>query len=299
MNEYVNDVQLDNRQFQRDGFVPVRALLTPQAVAGLRDFLAQQAGEQRDTDGARLLSRKEIGGDFARYTNSLDLGHELVRRVYEAGPFRALFAGLGDGRWLLTGGFGFALAPGNQGLMWHFAFRTFSAINGDDMAHTLWIPLDEIDPARQAGGMAMASATVYSGREETKLLVQTCKHLDDQAFVKETLGRMANFRAARDSILEKNGIEDAFTPGDALLFDRYAFHRSVQLRPGPMPVRRALAFRIVSANATYNPALYEAQVRFFTTIAGVPAQQEPLGAHLTDIEAGTAVSESRYPKRLF
>jgi hypothetical protein len=299
MKQYVNDIQLDNPKFERDGYLPIRGLLTPEAVAGLREFLAQQAGEQSNTDGARVLSRKEIGGDFARYTNALDLDHELIRRVYEAPAFRALFARLGDGKWLLTAGFGFALAPGNQGLMWHFAFRTFSAIQPDDPAHTLWIPLDEIDPARQGGGMVMASSTVYSGREETKLLVQTCKHADDQAFVKDTLSRIPNFRAARDAILEKNGNEDPYTPGDALLFDRYTFHRSVPLRPGPISVRRALALRIISANATFNPALYEAQVRFFTGAAGVPAQSEPLGARLTDIEAGTRVSESRYPRRLY
>jgi hypothetical protein len=191
------------------------------------------------------------------------------------------------------------MVPGNEGLQWHFAFRTFSAIKPDDMAYTLWMPLDEIDPARQAGGMAYASATVYSGREETKLLVQACRHVDDQAFIKETLGRIANFRALRDTVLEKNRVEDAFAPGDALLFDRYTFHRSVPLRPGPIPARRAVAFRIVDANATFNPALFEAQVRLFTHMAGVPAQQEPLGTRLTDIEPGMAVSESRYPKRLF
>ena len=145
----------------------------------------------------------------------------------------------------------------------------------------------------------MASATVYSGREETKLLVQTCRHLDDHAFVRDTLGRLATFRATRDCILEKNRIEDAFAPGDALLFDRYTFHRTVPLRAGPMSMRRALAFRVVSANATFNPAQFEAQVRFFTAIAGVPAQQDPLGTRLTDIEPGATVSESRYPKRLF
>jgi hypothetical protein len=299
MNEYVNDVQLDHERLRRDGYIPLRGLLSPQGVAGLRDFLAHQNKEQTDADRARLLSRKEIGGDFVRYTNSLDLEHEHLRKVYEARAFRALFAGIDDGHWLLTAGFGFELAPGNEGIMWHFGFRTFSAINGDDMAYNLWIPLDEVDPARQAGGMAMAPATVYSGREETKLLVATCRLVDDQAFVKETLSRLANFRALRDSILEKNRVDDTFAPGDAILFDRYAFHRSVPLRVGPIPKRRALALRIVNAKATFNPALFEAQVKFFTTIAGVPAQADPLGLRLTDIKAGMSVSESRYPKRLY
>ena len=299
MSMFVHSHELDaaaKERLRRDGFLKLTNLFTPAAVEGLRALLATQLRERID-DGAQM-HRHGGSSQFAGYSNNVDLRGELMEEVRGSPEFRRLCAGIDEGRWLLTQGLGFEIQPGQRGLTWHWGFRSFSFIRPEDQGYTLWIPLDDVDPAGQNGGLPVVPEHVYSGREETKLLARYCMSHEDDALVQHAAANFVGFCALRNGILERELVEHAYAPGDALLFNRFVFHRSAAFLAGPQSRRRAFVVRLLPAEARHDPALFAASQALFDKF-GLHKHEDPVGLRLTDLRAGDPLGDSRFLARLY
>lgn len=301
MMSFVNPLELDkpsSEGLRRDGYLKLTGLFTPAAVEGFRGLLAAQLREQAADRNKDTMARYGAGGQFARYSNNVDLAGDVVKGVRESAAFRGLCSQIEDGQWLLTQGLGFEIKPGQRGLMWHWGFRSFCFTQAEDQGYTLWIPLDDVDPARQNGGLPVVSESIYSGREETKLLAQYCHGQDDPALLEAAGSNIVGFSSLRNAMLDKHMKEYAYAPGDALLFNRYVFHKSAPFHEGPQTRRRAFVMRLIPASATFNPRLFRDATSLFTRF-GMHTHEDPVGLRLTDIQPGEPLGKSRYLWRLF
>lgn len=301
MNQYVHPVVLDaasSSQLHNDGYLKISGLFTPAAVEGFRALLADQLRERKADAFQQEVMRHGGASQFAGYSNNVDLRGDLMGCVRESAELRGLCAGIEEGRWLLTQGLGFEIQPGQRGLAWHWGFRSFSFIRPEDQGYTLWIPLDDVDPAGQNGGLPVVSERVYSGREETKLLARYCLGHEDEPLVMQAASHFASFCALRNGILDREKVELAFSPGDALLFNRYVFHRSAPFLEGPLLRRRAFVTRLIPASARYNPALFASSTALFTRF-GMHTHEDPVGLRLTDLREGDALGSSQFLARLY
>jgi hypothetical protein len=300
MPSYVNPITLDaatSAALQHDGYLKMTGLFTAAAVEGFRMLLAQQLEALPDR-GKDAIVQHAGGGEFAGYSNHVDLGGDVVRGVRESPELRRLCAGIDDGRWLFTQGLGFEIGAGQKGLGWHWGFRSFCFTNPSDQGYTLWIPLDEVDPARQNGGLPVVPEHVYSAREETKLLTQFCHGQDDPRLLQAAAENFGGWAGLRNAVLDKHKVELAYQPGDALLFSRFVFHRSAPFLEGPLARRRAFVMRLIPATATFNPKLLADATSLFTKF-GMHSHEAPVGLRLTDIEAGDALGKSTFLSRLY
>lgn len=300
MSVYVNPVEFDApsaEQLRRDGYLKIPSLFTPAAVEGLRALLADQLRAQ---SGEAPQGVGRDGGDsqFAGYSNNLDLRGALMEDVRRSPEFRRLCAGIDDGRWLLTQGLGFEIKPGLRGLAWHWGFRSFAFIGPEEQGYTLWIPLDDVDPAGQNGGLPVVSERVYSGREETKLLAHYCRAHADDELVQRAAANFVPFCALRNAVLERERVEQAFCPGDALLFNRFVFHRSAPFLAGPQARRRAFVVRLLPASARFDPALLADSTALLTKF-GLHTHEDPVGMRLLDLRAGDPLERSQHLARLY
>jgi hypothetical protein len=301
MTTYVNPVKMSpasQSDLRRDGYLKIASLFTPASIEGFRMMLGAQLRDQGEDRAARDLTKHTGGGEFARYSNNVDLRGELMAKVRDSEEFRGFCAGVDEGKWLLTQGLGFEINPGQKGLAWHFGFRSFSFIRPEDQGYTLWIPLDDIDPAGQNGGLPVVSESTYSGREEAKLLARVCHDRGDDDLVKAVVGHFPGFYSLRNAVLDRHPVEYAFSPGDALLFNRYVFHRSAPFLEGQLRTRRAFVMRLIGADARFDPDLLEASTALFARL-GMHTHEDPVGLRLTDLRAGDPLGRSQFIPRLY
>jgi hypothetical protein len=300
MSDHVNPVGLDsatNARLRRDGFLKFERLFTPTAVEGFRGLLAAQLGGGIDRSDQEVV-RHAGGGQFARYSNNVDITGDVMKSVRDSDEFRALFASIDDGRWLLSQGLGFEIKPGQKGLAWHWGFRSFCFTDCEDEGYTLWIPLDDVDPAKQNGGLPVISTSLYSGRDETKLLAQYAYAHEDAELLAQAPGNFIGHTGLRNAVLDKHAIEHTYTPGDALLFSRFVFHKSAPFHEGPQQRRRAFVMRLIPSTATFNPKLFACSTELFKKF-GMHTHEDPVGLRLTDLAPGDQLGTSQYLARLY
>jgi hypothetical protein len=300
MQDLVNPIQLDpaaSTQIHRDGFLKIAGLFTPAAVEGFRALLADQL-RARDGDEAPEMHRHAGSSQFAGYSNNVDLRGDLMENVRTSPEFRRLCASIEEGQWLLTQGLGFEITPGQRGLTWHWGFRSFSFIRPEDQGYTLWIPLDDVDVAGQNGGLPVVSERVYSGREETKMLARYCHGHADDELTNQAAANFPGFCALRNGVLDREMVQHSFAPGDALLFNRFVFHRSAPFLAGPQLRRRAFVTRLIPASARYNPALFASSTALFKKF-GLHTHEDPVGMRLGDLREGDPLGDSPHLARLF
>jgi hypothetical protein len=300
MVSYVNPLALDDasqNQLRRDGYLKLGGLFTPRAVEGFRALLAEQLRQGVDRTQDELV-KQAGGGQFAGYSNNVDLGGDVMRGVRESTELHRLCGQIGEGRWLLTQGLGFEIEAGQKGLGWHWGFRSFCFTDPEDQGYTLWIPLDEVDPARQNGGLPVVPEAAYSAREETKLLARYCHGQDDVDLLQVAAQSFPGWSALRNAVLDRQMVELAYAPGDALLFSRYVFHKSAPFLEGPQARRRAFVMRLIPASAKFDPKLFTDATSLFTKF-GMHTHEDPVGLRLTDLAAGDPLGNSRFLARLY
>ncbi|MFT3770501.1 MAG: phytanoyl-CoA dioxygenase family protein [Minicystis sp.] len=300
MAAYVNPIELDgasSNQIRRDGYLKLAGLFTPDAVEGFRALLASQLRQLEDR-GKDPLVKHAGGGEFAGYSNNVDLRGDVVKGIRESAELRRLCAQLDDGRWLLTQGLGFEISSAQKGLGWHWGFRSFCFTGVEDQGYTLWIPLDEVDPEKQNGGLPVVSESIYSGREETKMLAAYCHGQEDTTLLMAAAQNFAGWSSLRNAVLDKHMVEHAYQPGDALLFSRFVFHKSAPFLEGPQKRRRAFVMRLIPASATFNPQLFAEATSLFTKF-NMHTHEDPVGLRLTDLKAGDPLGNSQFLARLY
>ena len=287
----VNPIGVSEEQaaaFAKHGALKLEGLVHPEAIAQLRGLLeeelrAAERGVGRDGDYDAV--KYDVGSTTA-----------LTRELVTSPEFRRVIHALIPTRLLLTQSVGFALGKGKAGLDWHFDLISFAYLHPLSPGFTLWLPLTPIDPAGQRGGMEYVPEDVYCGRDK---MVLSARHFLQGPQVIAELGGVDEYRklmpcsAADKIVLDRNRVEHGFQPGDALLFNRYVWHRSCPLLEGPLAQRLTLTIRLVAADARYDRTLCE-KFREFSVAYGNPGVKTAFGLSFDDLKDGDPMIRSRH-----
>ncbi len=286
----VNQVKFtadEKAQYDRNGFLPVRNIFTPEAVEGIRNVaerLIQQ--DKMNTDGT--LSR------VAFRLHEDPTMQEIIRSQEFADVFRDLM----ERRMIFTEAQAFELSKGGTGLPWHFGYISFGYIRPEDMACTLWVPLSPVNAKKTGGGMAYVPESIYSARRDYDLGSMLADHMNKGDDIEELLGGFKQAHEAMEPIFEENAVEDDFNVGDAFLFNKNVWHRSSRFQQKNATRRIGVAFRFIDLNSHLDKERWKAEFEFGGGISTgikkyVYAAQEDRFSRFTDVEHGGAIRFSK------
>ena len=244
----VNPVKLglkDKQFFTNNGFIKLKGLLTPDAIAQLRQ-LTNESNEPKKLPNTYPSKFSRVAYDIQSST-TLD--------IYSSRNFEFILKYLTDRDLAFSQGIKFEIKPGKKGFNWHFGCISFSYIMPEDLGYTLWIPLDPINTLDQHGGMAYVPLETCSTLGQFQLIYQISQQSDLGDFCKTEDFKESNIffaSKAENYLLERKKIEDDFEVGDAFLFDKFVWHRSCALREGKLPSRMAYVMRFVDRKARFS-----------------------------------------------
>lgn len=237
--------------FQKHGFIRLKGLLNSSAIESLREATVTS---QLDRPSASFY------GEFSRM--GYNLSTQVLENIYSSSELASTLNLLTQKQLSFTQAMGFELEPQKTGFNWHVGVQAFHYIMPDDFACSLWIPLDPIDIKAQHGGMAYVSREVYSAREYFSLMHELVQQEDISHRLTDREFHDSQYASKIESlILERNKIEEDFEVGDALLFDKFVWHRSCALKQGKMPSRMAYVMRFIDSEARYSKAFLEGLAR--------------------------------------
>ncbi|MDY7003435.1 MAG: hypothetical protein SWX82_05565 [Cyanobacteriota bacterium] len=284
MNLLVNQLNLNKKDvdfFQENGFITLRGLLTIKAINGLREIT-------RTSQLQKPL--KNFYGDFAKMGYNLE--NSTLAEIYHSQELRAIFNQLTQKKLKFTQAMGFELEPQKTGFNWHVGIQAFHYIMPKDFACSLWIPLDPINTNEQHGGMAYVSRNIYSAYEYFSLMHQLVQSSNLSELLTAQDFHDSQYASKIESlILEKNKVEDNFEVGDALLFDKFVWHRSCILKEGKLTSRMAYVMRLIDGEARYSKTFLEGLDRSRATF-GNPLQTM-FGYKFSHLQDGEPISKSR------
>lgn len=247
MNSLVNQIkftQEEIRAFSESGAIKLKNLLTTEATDQLR----------------KLTNNSRPKEEFSKYSTDFeklvyDIEKDITFKIYSSLNFKNTFRQLVTQELTFTQSLGFELTPKKKGAAWHLGTISFSYIMPEDLGYTLWIPLDPIKTREQHGGIAYVPRKAYSGDAYFSLLYQLVKNgkVDEVSQLEDF--QRSNFQYAskmEELALESCKVENDFEVGDALLFDKYVWHKSCPLKEGVLPSRRAYVMRFIGSKSHYS-----------------------------------------------
>lgn len=292
----VNPLRLepdDLRHFQERGFIKLRQLLTPSAVELLRELADSQLRPCR-------IGAAAHGDGFSRLTHQLgQIG--ILERLYRQPAFAQVLTRLTGSRLIMSEAQSFELGVGRSGFAWHYDSLNFRYIRPQDPAFSLWMPLQPIRPELQGGGMAWVPLSRFSAQANfqfSRLLAEKlARGAAIDAFSTHLRQTYCTPGVLTDAF-EEQRIEEAFDPGDALLFSKYLWHRSSPLLPGDLPRRQAVTLRLLDWRARLDPLLQEGETRSAGGLGmgreGGPLNPQSYGSRFVDIPPGAPIRSSAH-----
>jgi hypothetical protein len=241
----------DVASFQRHGFLKLNRIFAPELVEHMARLSSSQVAPPSDNYGSGFSKLKyDIGND-----------DPTVLALMQDPRFADAITRLTGMPVFFTQGLGFELEKNKStGFPWHVGTQSFGFQRREDSGFTIWTPLCPIDPAGQRGGMAYVSKAVLSGEFIYQHINMLPAYMKSEIAAGKEL-TYADFSSLKNNLvnspemsrlLDHFAVEDAFEPGDALIFDKYVLHRSVRLEEGPLPSRLAYALRFSSVDARYD-----------------------------------------------
>jgi len=241
----------DVENFREHGFLKLKGIFSDDLVEHMRSLSGSQVTPPADNYGAGFSKLKyDVGND-----------DPTILALMGDADFSSAMRKLTGADLFFTQGLGFELEKNKStGFPWHVGTQSFGFQRRQDLGFTIWTPLCSIQPEGQRGGMKYVSKSVLSG----EFVYQHINMLPDYMKSKIAAGQdiaYSDFSELKNNLLnspEMKGlldhfaVEDSFEPGDALIFDKYVLHRSVQLDEGPIPSRLAYALRFSSVDARYD-----------------------------------------------
>ena len=241
----------DVESFRERGFLKLCGIFSEDLVEHMRSLSIAKVAPPSDNYGAGFSKLKyDIGND-----------DPTILKLMGNPDFSAAITRLTGEPVFFTQGLGFELEKNKSaGFPWHVGTQSFGFQRSQDQGYTIWTPLTTIDPDGQRGGMAYVSKQVLSG----EFVYQHINLLPDYLRSKLAAGDELSFgdfsrlknnllnSPEMTQLLDHFAVEDAFAPGDALIFDKYVLHRSVRLEDGPLSARLAYALRFSSLDARYD-----------------------------------------------
>jgi hypothetical protein len=293
----VNAIEMsaeDQAYFDKHGFLKLKGILTPLAVDALREVAEE-----------RVAAAASIGATYGETFSRLSYGlasAEVFKAIYTSRQFRKTIGELLKTRIIATECNGFEMQPGRSGFPWHYGSLSFRFVRPEDMAWSIWIPLDKIDPADQGGGMAYVSQDTMSCAFNYQMSAMLAEmKAKDQPIdeITEALDRVFGFQGPlATDLFERHATEDAFDVGDAFIFNKNVWHRSSPLKEGPMKRRLAVNMRFVDWRARLDMERYTGESETGGGLGlGVnfgSQKQTSYGSQFDDIPNGGFLRESRH-----
>ncbi|MEB3340626.1 hypothetical protein [Okeania sp.] len=252
MDLLVNQINLSQEEkqfFAENGFIKLKKLLTNEAIDALREL----------TSKATKSPPKFYSGDFSKM--GYDVEEAITRDIYSSANFKDVLNQLTNNRGVaFIQGIGFELEPNQKGFNWHHDILSFCYVMPQDWAYTMWIPLDPINIKEQHGGLSYVSRQVHSARQYFDMVYQLVQQENISEFSQTEEFKDWNFQYAspvETFLLDKNKVEDDFEVGDALLLDKFVWHKSCTLKEGKLPSRMAYVMRFVDRQARYSRVFIE------------------------------------------
>lgn len=247
MNALVNPITLsqeDIRWFAESGAIKLKKIFTAEAIDQLRHLTSKSQPKQEYT---------EYSSDFKKLV--YDIEHDITHAICKSSEFKGVVEHLVESGLIFAQGVDFELMPNQRGATWHLDTVSFSYVMPEDQAYTLWIPLDPINTSEQDGGIAYVPRSAYSGDALFSLLDQLVRHGKVEQVSQLEDFKRSNFQYAsqvEEVVLESCKVAHDFEVGDALLLDKFVWHKSCPLREGVLPSRRAYGMRFVGGKSRYS-----------------------------------------------
>ncbi|MET8183483.1 hypothetical protein [Streptomyces sp. NPDC005336] len=247
----------DVQNFRDHGFLKLKKIFSDELVRHMKKLSTSEVTPPSDNYGLGFSKLKyDVGND-----------DPIILDLMGDSMFSAIMAKLTEQQLFFTQGLGFELEKNKStGFPWHVGTQSFGFQRRHDAGYTIWTPLCDIVAEGQRGGMKYVSKQLLSGEfvyEHINLLPGYMKSeaesgrdltYEDFSVLKNSLLNSPQMT----SLLDHYAVEDSFEPGDALIFDKYVLHRSVQLGEGPISSRLAYALRFSSIDARYDKGRVEA-----------------------------------------
>ncbi|MBD2544859.1 hypothetical protein [Planktothricoides raciborskii] len=144
MSSLVNRItfyQEEKEFFWENGFIKLNRLLTREATDKLRDLTYNS---QQITKAPEYYT-----GDFSRIGYGVE--NAVTHQIYSEENFKYTLKQLIENELTFTPGVGFELTPNKRGFYFHLDVASFSFIQAEDLAYSLWIPLVPINTKEQHG----------------------------------------------------------------------------------------------------------------------------------------------------
>ncbi|NEO63070.1 MAG: hypothetical protein F6J98_22570 [Moorea sp. SIO4G2] len=288
MSLLVNKITIspeEKNSFAENGFVKLKKLFTDEAIDKLRNLIAQSHQVKKVPES--------YSGDFSRV--GYDLANAVTKTIYSHENFKNTLKQLIEHKLIFTQGVGFELKPNRKGFHFHLDLVSFNFIKPEDLAYSIWIPLVPINTEEQHGGMAYVPRKAYPTSGYYALRYELIQHKDFAEFCQtEEFNYFEFFYASKveEMVLEKNKVEDSFEVGDALLLDKFVWHRSVPLLEGKLPSRMAYTMRFVDSQARYSKIFLDGLYSLIKSNGDHTLTS--FGYKLTDLKDGDLISKSKF-----
>ncbi|NEQ80945.1 MAG: hypothetical protein F6K26_12040 [Moorea sp. SIO2I5] len=288
MSLLVNKITIspdEKNYFAENGFIKLKKLLTHEAIDELRNLIAQSHQVKKVPES--------YSGDFSRMGYYQE--NAVTQKIYSHENFKNTLKQLIENELIFTQGLGFELKPNRKGFRFHLDLVSFNFIKPEDLAYSIWIPLVPINTKDQHGGMAYVPRKAYPTSGYYALRYELIQHKDFAEFCQtEEFNYFEFFYTSKveDMVLEKNKVEDNFEVGDALLLDKFVWHRSVPLLEGKLPSRMAYTMRFVDSQARYSKIFLDGLYSLIKSNGDHTLTS--FGYKLTDLKEGDCISKSKF-----
>lgn len=271
--------------YEHTGVRILRQLLTARCVELLQGAVEEQFRPSDHT--------KEFIPGFDRFSNQF-LSRTPWFKSFIA-EFTSTLGAITGSDVVLTQAMILEMKQGSPGFLWHFDEFSFSFVRAEDMACTLWIPLTPIVTKEQHGGLLWVKQSDFSAKSRMQ---QWAYHQKKGLQLEEPENTYAVTKKAQygDSwagpydvaMLEDLKQDCDMAVGDALLFNRYTWHKTHEILPGPIQCRTAVVLRVVSADARFDRQLFEQTMALRSKVKLPPS----FGHLLMDFDDGIPIRDA-------
>ncbi|AOY83045.1 hypothetical protein BJP36_27140 [Moorena producens JHB] len=288
MSLLVNKITIspeEKNSFAENGFIKLKKLFTDEAIDKLR-YLTAESNQVKKVP-------ESYSGDFSRV--GYDLENAVTHQIYSEENFKNTLKQLIENELIFTQGVGFELKPNRKGFHFHLDLVSFNFIKPEDLGYSLWIPLVPINTKEQHGGMAYVPRKAYPTSGYYALRYELIQHKDFAEFCQtEEFNYFEFFYASKieEMVLETHKVEDNFEVGDALLLDKFVWHRSVPLLEGKLPSRMAYTMRFVDSQARYSKIFLDGLYSLIKSKGDETLTS--FGYKLTDLKEGDLISKIKF-----
>ena len=288
MSLLVNKITIspeEKKYFAENGFIKLKKLFTDEAIDKLRNLITQSHQVKRVPES--------YSGDFSRV--GYDLEDVVTKKIYSHENFKNTLKQLIANELIFTQGVGFELKPNKKGFNFHLDLVSFNFIKPEDLGYSLWIPLVPINTKEQHGGMAYVPKKVYPPSGYYSLRYEL---IQNQKFAEFSQTKDFNYfeffytSKLEELVLEENKVEDDFEVGDALLLDKFVWHRSAPLKEGKLPSRMAYTMRFVDVQTRYSKIFLDGLYSLIKSNGDDTLTS--FGYKLKDLQEGDLISKSKF-----